>query len=169
MSKMSESIISKFTELSGNPISLIIVLILLHSVAVHSLAQAEIVVVKADTNACELNSLNLDIIRVELANDPSARLIVRTYGGQGERLPVNQKRIAHVRKFLKDSKGFDSTRMKFINKRTHRKIEPRLEFFLQRGNKARGEIFLIMYSKRNRTPCLDCCSDKEFAPKIIGL
>ena len=124
--------------------------------------------VRADANACELNSLHLDGLRNELANNPAARLVAKFYGGRTETNVVSVKRAAYIRKFLEKNKGFDPMRFEFINSgKLETTEDPKIEFHILQPGETEGTIYLVTYSRLNRTPCLDCCGG-DLIPKNIG-
>jgi hypothetical protein len=128
----------------------------------------QIASVKADANACELNSLHLDGLRNELANNPTAKIIAKFYAGKSENNIVSEKRTDYIRKFLEKHKGFDSSRLEFINSGKLKTNEnPKTEFYILQAGETEGTLYLVTYSRPNRTPCLDCCGE-DLLPKNIG-
>jgi len=124
--------------------------------------------VKADANACELNSLHLDGLRNELAGNPTAKVIAKSYTGKSENIRVGEKRNSYIRKFLEQNKGFDSSRVEFVNAgRLGTNENPKTEFYIVQAGETEGTLYLVTYSRPNRTPCLDCCAE-DFMPKNIG-
>lgn len=131
--------------------------------------QSDYVTVKADANACELNSLYFDMIRNELASDPTARVSAKFYAGKSENNIVSEKRANYVRKFLEQYKGFDASRLEFVNSGKLDKDElPKIEFYLVRAGETEGKLYLLTYAQLNKTPCLDCCEDARVFPQYIG-
>jgi len=132
------------------------------------LAQNDSASVKADANSCELNSLHLDGLRNELANNPTATITAKFYAGKSENLAVSERRTSYIRKFLEQNKGFDLSRFEFINSGTLETNEkPKVEFYILQAGETEGKLYLVTYSQLNRTPCLDCC-EGSFEPKYIG-
>lgn len=131
-------------------------------------AQDDSASVKADANACELNSLHLDRLRNELANSPTAKIIAKFYAGKSETLSVGEKRTSYIRKFLEKHKGFDSSHLEFINSgKLETNENPKTEFYIVQAGETEGKLYLVTYSQPNRTPCLDCCGE-DLLPKNIG-
>jgi len=148
-----------------NPIYL---LIAIHLAVVACFAQDDFATVKADANACELNSLYLDGLRSETAQNPTARIIVKYYGGKSEKTFASQARIRYVRTFLERHKSFDLSRIEFVDVGTlETDGNPKIEFYIAQAGETDGKLFLATYSQPNKTPCLDCCQ-AEFMPKTIG-
>ncbi|MBA2647145.1 MAG: hypothetical protein H0U81_10125 [Pyrinomonadaceae bacterium] len=132
-------------------------------------AQDDFTTVKADANACELNSLYFDVIRNKLADSPSARVIAKSYVGNSENSFVGEKRINYVRKFLEQSKGFDPSRLEFADAgRLDTNENPKIEFYIVQPGEVEGKLYLVTYSQPNKTPCLDCCEDERVFPQYIG-
>jgi hypothetical protein len=124
--------------------------------------------VKADANACELNSLNLDGLRNELASNPTATIIAKSYTGKSENIGVGEKRVDYIRKFLERNKGFDLSRLEFVNGGRLETLEnPKTEFYVVQSSETQGTLYLVTYSRPNRTPCLDCCGE-DLLPRNIG-
>lgn len=128
----------------------------------------QIASVKADANACELNSLNLDGLRNELASNPTATVIAKSYTGKSENIGVGEKRTAYIRKFLGQNKGLDLSRLEFVNGGRLETFEnPKTEFYIVQAGETEGTLYLVTYSRPNRTPCLDCCGE-DLLPKNIS-
>jgi len=124
--------------------------------------------VKADANACELNSLHLDGLRNELASNPTAKVIAKSYTGKSENIRVGERRTAYIRRFLEQNKGFDLSRLEFVNVGRLETLEnPKTEFYIVRAGETEGTLYMVTYSRPKRTPCLDCCGE-DFMPKNIG-
>lgn len=124
--------------------------------------------VKADANACELNSLHLDGLRNELASNPTAKVIAKSYTSKSENIRVGERRTAYIRRFLEQNKGFDLSRLEFVNAGRLETLEnPKTEFYIVQAGETEGTFYLVTYSRPNRTPCLDCCGE-DFMPKNIG-
>jgi hypothetical protein len=133
------------------------------------LAQKDFAIVEADANACELNSLHFDVIRNELANNPTALVTAKFYGGKNEHNVVSKKRADHVRKFLEQRKGFDSSHLVFIDSgKVDTKENPKIEFYIVQPGESEGKLYLVTYAQPNKTPCLDCCEDERVFPQYIG-
>ena len=75
--------------------TLLFLFVIIHLTVVVCFAQDGLASVKADANACELNSLNLDQLRNELANSPTAKIIAKFYAGKSETLSVGEKNELH--------------------------------------------------------------------------
>ena len=128
----------------------------------------QIASVKADANACELNSLNLDGLRNELASNPTATIIAKSYTGKSENIRVGEKRTGYIQRFLEQNKRFDPSRLEFINSGKLKTNEnPKTEFYILQAGETEGTLYLVTYSRPNRTPCLDCCGE-DLLPKNIG-
>jgi len=133
------------------------------------LAQNDFAIVQADANACELNSLHFDMIRNELANNPTAQVTAKFYGGKNEHNVVSKKRAGYVRKFLEQRKGFDPSRLVFVDSgQLDTKENPKIEFYIVLPDEPDGKLYLVTYSQPNKTPCLDCCEDERVFPQYIG-
>ncbi len=133
------------------------------------LAQNDAAIVQADANACELNSLYFDIIRNELASNPTVQVTAKFYAGKDEDNAVSKKRADYVRKFLEQHKGFDPSRLVFVNSgRLGTKEDPKIEFYIVQSNESDGKLYLVTYAQPNKTPCLDCCEDERVFPQYIG-
>jgi len=131
-------------------------------------AQDAFASVKANPNACELNSLHLDGLRNELANNPTAKIIAKFYPGKSENNIVSEKRTDYIRKFLEKHKGFDPSRLEFINSgKLETNENSKTEFYIVQAGETEGKLYLVTYSQLNKTPCLDCCGE-DFMPKNIG-
>ena len=148
--------------------TLLFLFVIIYLTGIVCFAQDDFASVKADANACELNSLHLDGLRNELANSPTAKIIAKFYAGKGETLSVGEKRTSYIRKFLEQNKGFDLSRIDFVNSATLETNEnPKTEFYLIQAGEIEEKLYLVTYSQPNRTPCLDCCGE-DFMPKNIG-
>ena len=148
--------------------NLLSLLVVVHLSFAAGLAQDDAVTVRADANACELNSLHLDALRNETAQNPTARMIVKSYGGKTEKAFATEARIRYVRTFLERNKSFDLSRIEFVNSGPpETEGNPKIEFYIAQAGEADGKLFLVTYSQPNKTPCLDCCA-AEFMPKTIG-
>ena len=133
------------------------------------LAQNDFATVEADSNSCELNSAEFDRIRYELANDPTVNVRAKFYAGNSENEIISKKRADYVRKFLEKSKGFDPSRLKFVDSgQLDTDENPKIEFYLSRSGEVEGKLYLVTYSQPNKTPCLDCCGDETVYPQYIG-
>lgn len=141
--------------------------IIIYLTGIVCFAQDDFASVKADANTCELNSLHLDQLRNELANSPMAKIIAKFYAGKSETLSVGEKRTSYIRKFLEQNKGFDLSRIDFVNSaRLETNENPKTESYLVQAGEIEGKLYLVTYSQPNRTPCLDCCGE-DFMPKNI--
>lgn len=148
--------------------NLLFLLIVLHLSFVACFAQDDFVTVKADANACELNSMHLDALRSEAAQNPTARIIAKSYGGKTEKAFASEVRIRYVRTFLEQNKSFDISRIEFVDSGPlETDGNPKIEFYIAQAGEADGKLFLVTYAQPNKTPCLDCCA-AEFMPKTIG-
>jgi len=148
--------------------TLLFLLVIIYLTGIVCFAQDDFVSIKADANACELNSSRLDGLRVELANSPTAKIIAKFYAGKSENNVVSEKRTDYIRKFLEKHKGFDPSRLEFINSgKLETNENPKTEFYIVQAGEVEGELYLVTYSQPNRTPCLDCCGE-GFMPKNIG-
>ena len=148
--------------------TLLFLFVIIYLTVVVCFAQDDFVSVKADANACELNSSRLDGLRNELANNPTAKIIAKFYAGKGENNVVSEKRTDYIRKFLEKHKGFDPSRLEFINSGKLKTNEnPKTEFYILQAGETEGTLYLVTYSRPNRTPCLDCCGE-DLLPKNIG-
>jgi len=119
--------------------------------------------VKADVNSCEINSLQFDIIRNQIASTRE-RIFVIFRRGNGESELVNAKRLKHVRTFLSVRKGWSL--FDVIYARGEKVIgQSHIEFYIG------GKLVLVILSKRNMSPCMDCCdggfleSPQNLAPR----
>lgn len=148
--------------------TLLFLFVIIYLTGIVCFAQDDFASVKADGNACELNSLHLDGLRNELANSPTAKIIAKFYAGKSETLSVGEKRTSYIRKFLEQNKGFDPSRLEFINSgKLETNENPKTEFYIVQAGETEGKLYLVTYSQLNRTPCLDCCGE-DFMPKNIG-
>ena len=133
------------------------------------LAQNDFATVKADANACEVNSLHFDMIRNELANNPTARVNAKFYAGKTENIVTSKKRADYVQKFLQQYKGFDPSRLEFVDSgKLDTDENPKIEFYVMQPGEVEGKLYLLTYAQPNRTPCLDCCEDERVFPQYIG-
>lgn len=136
---------------------------------VFCLAQNDAAIVQADANACELNSLYFDMIRNELASNPTAQVTAKFYAGKDEKNGVSEKRADYVRRFLEQRKGFDPSRLEFVNSgQLGTKENPKIEFYIVQTYESDGKLYLVTYARPNKTPCLDCCEDERVFPQHIG-
>lgn len=148
---------------------ILLVIAIIHSSAAACFGQDDFVVVWADANACELNSLHFDILRNEMANDPTTRIKAKFYGGKSENNIVSERRANYVRKFLEQHKGFASSRLEFVNSgRLATKENPKIEFYIVRPGETEGKLYLVSYAELNKTPCLDCCEEAGDFPQYIS-
>jgi hypothetical protein len=148
--------------------TLLFLFVIGHLTVVVCFAQSAGATVKADANACELNSLHLDGLRDELANSPTAKIIAKFYAGKSETVSVGEKRVSYIRKFLEQRKRFDFSRVDFVNSvMLATKENPKTEFYLVQAGETEGSLYLVTYSQPNKTPCLDCCG-KDLMPPNIG-
>ncbi|MCA1592531.1 MAG: hypothetical protein LC754_07755 [Acidobacteria bacterium] len=153
----------------GDMNKLLLLLVMIVFAPVVCLAQNDAAIVQADANACELNSLYFDIIRNELASNPTARVTAKFYAGKDEDNVVSKKRADYVRKFLEQHKGFDPSRLEFSNSgQLDTKENPKIEFYIVQSNESDGKLYLVSYAQPNKTPCLDCCEDERVFPQYIG-
>ncbi|MDQ1523867.1 MAG: hypothetical protein QOE47_1791 [Pyrinomonadaceae bacterium] len=148
--------------------NLLLLFALLQLTALVSFAQSDFASVTADANACELNSLHLDGLRQELGNNPTARIIAKVYAGKSETPTVSERRTNYIRKFLEHNKGFDISRVEFVDSgRLDTRENPKAEFYIAQAGEAEGKLYLVTYSRPGETPCLDCCED-GYMPRKIG-
>lgn len=105
--------------------------------------------IEDNPNACEMNSLLADRIRIEAYNtDEKIFIIFRA--GDGEGTKTNARRLTVVRNFLRNNKGWKSDI--FIFARGEKvKGQGRVEFYL--GSK----LFWVALAGKGRIPCMDCC------------
>jgi len=119
----------------------------------------ETIIVEADANACELNSRYFDMISNEVFKSKE-RIFAIFRAGKSETENVNAKRLAHVKAFLEQVKGWE--RFDVVYARGE-KIdgEGRIEFYVG------GKIFLATLASKNKTPCLDCCGGGFASPQNL--
>jgi hypothetical protein len=133
------------------------------------LGQGGVAIVKADPGACEQNSAYFDGLRNELTKDPTAKVTAKFYAGKTENNVVSEKRANYVQKFLAQSKGFDTSRLQFINSgKLNTNENPKIEFYIVRPGETDGKLYLVSYAQVNKTPCMDCCPGvfQYIGPKI---
>ena len=149
--------------------TLFLLFIIIYSTATICLAQDDFATVKADANACELNSLYFDMIRNELASNPTAKVTAKFYAGKSENNVTSKKRADYVKKFLEQYKGFDPSRLEFVDSgKLGTDENPKIEFYIVQIGEVEGKLHLLTYAQPNRTPCLDCCEDERVYPQYIG-
>jgi hypothetical protein len=104
------------------------------------------ITVKSDANACELNSLYMDRIRVELAESDQVVIIVARLG-TGERSRwLSERRLNTAYAYLGGGpKRVVLAQGKPVNG------EGRLEFYV------RGRLFLVSLAPREKNICPTCC------------
>jgi hypothetical protein len=142
---------------------------IIHLTVAVCFGQNDFVIVKADANACELNSLHFDVLRNELGNDPTAGIRAKFYRGSSENNIVSERRANYVRRFLEQNKGFAPSRLEFVNAGKLDITEnPKIEFYIVRPGEIEGKLHLVSYAQLNKTPCLDCCEDERVFPQYIG-
>src|SRR5215213_5185553 len=94
---------------------------------------------KADANSCEMNSLYFDMISNKVA-ESKERIFAIFRAGKGETESVNAKRLAHVKTFLEQSKGWK--RFDVIYARGEKSDgEGQIEFYVG------GKLFLISHAQ----------------------
>lgn len=109
----------------------------------------EYTVIASDVNACELNSFHFDAIS-SVINHTKQNIFAIFRAGKNETELVNAKRLAHVKTFLENRKGW--SKFDVIYARGEKTSdEGKIEFYIG------GKLFLIIVSPKNKTPCLDCC------------
>lgn len=149
--------------------TLLFLFVIIYSTSVVCLAQNDFSIVKADANACELNSLHFDMIRTELANNPSAKVTAKFYAGKRENNVTSKKRADYVQKFLEQYKGFTPSRLEFVDSgKLDTDENPKIEFYVVQLGEVEGKLYLLTYAQPNRTPCLDCCTDERVSHQYIG-
>ena len=109
--------------------------------------------------ACEGNSLYVDVISNEVRNDKE-RIFVIFRSGKSETETVNANRLAHVKWFLENRKGWKTLDVIYARGKKS-EGEGKIEFYIG------GKLFLIMMSGKNRTPCLDCCDGGLAYPQSL--
>ena len=107
--------------------------------------------IKADANACELNSLEIDIIRSRVGNTKQ-RVFVIARAGNHESESVNLKRLLKEKEFLVKSKGWSALDVIYA-RREKASGEGRIEFYVG------ADLRLVILAKKNRAPCMACCDD----------
>ena len=149
--------------------TLLFLFVIIYSASVVCLAQNDFATVNADLNACELNSFHFDMIYNELANNPLAKVTAKFYAGKSENNITSKKRADYVEKFLQQYKGFDPSRLEFVDSgKLDTDENPKIEFYIAQSGEVEGKLFLLTYAQPNRTPCLDCCEDERVFPQYIG-
>lgn len=124
-------------------------------------------IVKADGNACELNSMYIDNLFIEAANDPSSRVVAKYYPAKGERSSVNDRRSEYVRTFLARSKRVDVSRIVFESVGSAEpEVDAKIEFYLVKAGESEGKLYLVTRARKDMTPCMDCCAE-GFYPKSL--
>ncbi len=104
----------------------------------------------SDGNACESNSAYFDMISTEV-NHTKQNIFAIFRAGKNETEIVNAKRLFHVKMFLEKRKGWSKFNVVYARgEKTNN--EGKIEFYIG------GELFLILNSSKNKTPCLDCCN-----------
>jgi len=153
----------------GDMKTILLLFVIIHLTVAVCSGQNDFATVQADANACELNSAYFDMLRNELANDPTAKVSAKFYAGKSENTIVSEKRANYVRKFLELSKGFDSSRLEFVNSgKLETNENPKIEFYIVRASETEGKLRLVSYAQVNKTPCLACCEDERVFPQYIG-
>ncbi len=132
----------KLTYISG-------ILVLLASSICSGQSSSEANVVRANANACEQNSAEVDLIR-SIAKEKPSQIFVISHAGTGESENINAKRLAHVRKFLTVRKRWDLLNVVYS---LGDKVTGlgQIEFYVG------AKLALIIQSSFGRTPCMDCC------------
>lgn len=149
--------------------TMLLLCVVIHLTVAVCSGQDDFATVEADANACELNSAYFDMLRNELTNDPTTKVSAKFYAGKSENTVVSEKRANYVRKFLERYKGFDPSRLEFVDSgKLGTNENPKIEFFIVRASETEGKLFLVSYAQVNRTPCLDCCEDERVFPQYIG-
>lgn len=119
------------------------------------------IIVKVTAGACELNSLHFDIIS-NIANYEKERVFAIFRAGKGETESVNAKRLAHVKMFLENQKGWKWKSFNVIYARGEKSDgEGKIEFYIG------GKLFLVVMSPKNKTLCLDCCDGGFTSPQNL--
>lgn len=112
-------------------------------------APVEPIVVKSAPSACELNSLYADWIRGEVLNS-NQRIFVISRPGNKEAKNVNEKRLTVIKAFLQKRKGWEQLSVVYAQ---GERVSgpPQIEFYVN------GELYLVILTKTNTGPCMDCC------------
>ncbi len=110
-------------------------------------------IVRGDSNSCELNALNLDVLR-NMALSEAERIFVIARRGQGERSNlINRRRLQSVREQLIQIRGIPSERIVFAEGDPSSGVG-QVEFYV--GSKL---IFVSLAGDRGEL-CLSCCGDQ---------
>lgn len=148
---------------------IIIFSIIICSISSFCFGQNNFDIIKADSNACELNSAYFDDIHNQINHDSTAKVVAKFYAGKNETNVVSEKRANYVRIFLEQFKGFDPSRLEFINAGKLATDEnPKIEFYVVQAAGNYEEPYFVSYAPLNKTPCLDCCENEKFYPQYIG-
>lgn len=118
----------------------------------------ETITIKADANACELNSLYFDTI-ASIVSKNNERVFAIFRAGKDETENVNENRLIYVKTFLEQVKwkGLD-----VIYARGEKAGgEARVEFYVG------GKLFLVTLAQKNKTPCLTCCGGGFASPQNL--
>ena len=107
-------------------------------------------IIKDDANACEINSSNLHLIKIEALNT-NEKISIIFRAGDGETAAMNRRRFINVRRFLRKIKGWTDEKMYIFSNGKKAKGQGRVEFYL--GTK----LVWTALAKRGKTPCMDCC------------
>ena len=119
----------------------------------------EPIISEANGAACELNSLYFDVISNEVVKSKE-RIFIIFRSGKGETEIVNARRLVYVKRFLQNRKGWRV--FKTIYARGEKSDgEGKIEFYIG------GNLFLVVMSPKNKTPCLDCCDIESFNPQNL--
>ena len=112
-------------------------------------------IVNAKSNACEQNSLEIDILGGDTSKTKE-RMFVIARAGRTETETVNLRRLQKLRQFLEERKGWKN--LDVVYARGERmSVEGQIEFYV--GSKLR----LIIKAGLNHTPCMDCCGPDVLA------
>lgn len=115
--------------------------------------------VKADSTACEINSSLFDMVRNGAAPNKS-KVFVIFRAGSRESETVNANRLAYVRKFLAEAKGWSN--LDAIYARGDRtRGQGTIEFYID------GKLWLIVQNELNMSPCMDCCGGGPAYPQKL--
>lgn len=109
----------------------------------------EVEIIKADINSCELNSLNIDVLRNELVKaDEKVFVIIRKT--KNETNYVRQQRLLQIRSILLGYKGFPKEKVIFAEGEDDER-QGKVELYL--GSK----LFFVALARKNLRICWDRC------------
>ena len=142
-------------------IYLLILILLAISISANAqISPAEITVVRANTNACELNAAMFDVL-ANILRDGDERLFVVARLGRGEvSRELNRRRLHNVRTYFKDGwPNIDVGRFVFAEG-DRIEGEGRVEFYIG------SRLILISLVRRRGDICVDCCDFPD--PRYYG-